>query len=263
MSTFEYWMKMIKYGGLLILLICVGTLIASAIHPLLGFFVFVGTTGYCIYSYIDSNKSTEFIKERISKITWRHRETLARKRRRTVRSDDYGTQDFGKWISEIDYFLDRVIQPDIPDDKITAFVSYPRPAKIQIIDDIVRAVELPQRDFDHDFSAEDFEDYVAEKLSEKGWSTRLVGKTGDQGADVMASKNGVDVVIQCKKYSKPVGNFAVQEAHAAKAHYSADVAVVISNAEFTASAKELAVSTDVVLMDVIDIDYFDDRIFGR
>jgi restriction system protein len=50
-----------------------------------------------------------------------------------------------------------------------------------------------------------------------------------------------------------VGVAAVQQAAAARPHYDADGAMVVTNTTFTAQAVTLAASTDVVLWDRGDI----------
>ncbi len=74
--------------------------------------------------------------------------------------------------------------------------------------------------------------------------------TGDQGADLIVANEGnqVIIVIQCKFYSKPVGNKAVQEAYAAKGFQQADYAAVVSNAAFTPSARQLASTNGIFLL---------------
>ena len=72
--------------------------------------------------------------------------------------------------------------------------------------------------------------------------------TGDQGADLIADMGGCRVVIQCKFYSRPVGNKAVQEAHAAIGFHAGDCAAVVSNASFTRAAKQLADANGVLLL---------------
>jgi len=62
-------------------------------------------------------------------------------------------------------------------------------------------------------------------------------KTGDFGADVVARKNGRIMIVQCKRWSNPVGLKAVQEAHAAILHYNGDCAIVVATAGYTSSAK--------------------------
>lgn len=71
--------------------------------------------------------------------------------------------------------------------------------------------------------------------------------SGDQGLDVVAFKDGKKYGIQCKYYSKPVGNKAVQEAFSGAKYYKCDKAIVMTNNTFTKSAKELAASLGVEL----------------
>lgn len=93
-----------------------------------------------------------------------------------------------------------------------------------------------------------YEYKCAEMLKRKGFSKVSVTKgSGDQGIDVLAYSGGKKYGIQCKYYSSPVGNFAVQEALAGAKFYDCNVAVVMSNTTFTKSAKELAQKTNVLL----------------
>lgn len=64
--------------------------------------------------------------------------------------------------------------------------------------------------------------------------------TGDQGADLIATKENKINVIKVKRYTGAVVNKAVQEVVAAKSYYNGDTAVVITNSTFTPSAKSLA-----------------------
>jgi Restriction endonuclease len=64
--------------------------------------------------------------------------------------------------------------------------------------------------------------------------------TGDQGADLIAKKNGRTIIIQAKCYQGTVGNKAVQEVISALAYYGGDEGWVVTNSFFTPSAKALA-----------------------
>ena len=104
-------------------------------------------------------------------------------------------------------------------------------------------------DYDN-MSGEDFEYFCADILRGNGFKDVEVTKaSGDHGIDVLAKKDGVKYAIQCKRYSKPVGNKAVQEAYSGKAIYNADVAVVMSNMDFTPQAVEDAKKLKVELWD--------------
>jgi len=56
---------------------------------------------------------------------------------------------------------------------------------------------------------------------------------------------------------RSVGNEAVQEAHAAITHYSADLAAVITSSGFTPSARRLSATTGVVLLLHSEVERFD------
>lgn len=94
----------------------------------------------------------------------------------------------------------------------------------------------------------DYEYYCAELLRRKGFSkVRVTRGSGDQGIDIIAYDNKKKFGIQCKFYSKPVGNSAVQEACAGAMFYGCNVAAVMTNNGFTESAMELAAATGVLL----------------
>lgn len=87
----------------------------------------------------------------------------------------------------------------------------------------------------------EYEYSCAEKLKKSGFSRVKVTKgSGDQGIDIIAYKNGKKYGIQCKYYSSPVGNKAVQEAFSGARFYDCDIAVVMTNNTFTKSARELS-----------------------
>lgn len=95
-----------------------------------------------------------------------------------------------------------------------------------------------------------FEYWTADLLKELGFTQVEVTKgSGDQGVDVLAQKDGIKYAVQCKCYSSNLGNKPVQEVHSGKAIYHCHVGAVITNQYFTASAKELAEATGVLLWD--------------
>jgi hypothetical protein len=96
----------------------------------------------------------------------------------------------------------------------------------------------------------DFEHISKSLLEKNGFEDVVVTKaSGDYGADVLATKEGVKYAIQCKKYSSKVGVEAVQEVIASKSVYNCHVGVVLTNNYFTPNAKKLAESNGVLLWD--------------
>lgn len=97
---------------------------------------------------------------------------------------------------------------------------------------------------------EEFEEYTKFLLEKVGYENVKVTKAiGDQGIDVIATKNKQKIGIQCKRYKSNVGNKAIQEAYAGIGYYSLDKAIVLTNSNFTKSAIDLANKLNVELWD--------------
>jgi hypothetical protein len=108
-------------------------------------------------------------------------------------------------------------------------------------------------------SGVDFEAFIARRLKENGYEdVRGTPATGDQGADLIAKKNGRTIIIQAKRYHGTVGNKAVQEVNGAVSFYGGDEAWVITNSTYTSSARALAQKTNVRLFDGRDLERLDD-----
>lgn len=100
-----------------------------------------------------------------------------------------------------------------------------------------------------------FEIFCAQLLQDNGWINVIhTPNSGDQGVDIIAEKDGIKYAIQCKHYSQPVGNTAVQEVTAGKQFYHCHVAVVLTNSIFTKSATDLAKANNVLLWDNYKLD---------
>lgn len=90
-------------------------------------------------------------------------------------------------------------------------------------------------------TGEQFEHFCASLLRANGFRNVKVTQTsGDYGIDVLAQKGMDSYAIQCKRYTSPVGNHAVQEAFSGAAYYGNRTPVVMTNQEFTAAAVETA-----------------------
>ncbi|MHC8510001.1 MAG: restriction endonuclease [Rhodospirillales bacterium] len=95
----------------------------------------------------------------------------------------------------------------------------------------------------------EFEKECGNRLKKAGYEIRETPVTGDQGGDLICEKDEIVFVVQCKN-SDRVGNKAVQEAVAAIRHYSADHGVVVAAGDFTRSAKELADTNNIILVNI-------------
>ncbi len=95
----------------------------------------------------------------------------------------------------------------------------------------------------------EFENFICTLFTKMGYITELTKQTGDQGIDVIASKNSNRIGIQAKCYSNTVGNSAIQEVTAGKKFYNCDKVIVVTNNYFTSSAEQLAQANEVILWD--------------
>ncbi len=111
----------------------------------------------------------------------------------------------------------------------------------------------------------EFEAFCRDKLKKEGLDAgglfrtkfrevRQTQLSNDYGADLIATdRRRRTWVIQCKLYRYPVGNAAVQEVVAAKAHYEADFAVVMTNNHLTNNARRLAEENEVIVVEDIEV----------
>ena len=99
----------------------------------------------------------------------------------------------------------------------------------------------------------DFESFMKDVYTILGYKVEETKKSGDQGIDLIIKKHFKKIGVQLKRYSKPVGNSAVQEAVAGKKFYKLDKVLVLTNTSFTKSAIELAKANKVELIDREDL----------
>ena len=94
-----------------------------------------------------------------------------------------------------------------------------------------------------------FEVFVADLFRAMGHRVTMLGRSGDQGVDVIVDYQGERVALQCKNYRRAVGNKPVQEVFAGARHHGCQRAWVVAPAGYTRGARELAGSTGVSLHD--------------
>ena len=73
--------------------------------------------------------------------------------------------------------------------------------------------------------------------------------SGDFGADLILSRAGDRIVVQAKRWGQLVGTASVQQVVAAKLHYGAQRAIVVTSSRFTTQAVRLADTTGAELWD--------------
>jgi len=204
-------------------------------------------------------KLDKSIEEKITLSTEEHLDILVKNRLCMVSTDAYGVTHEEKWRAECRYFLNKVVTRSFDEQELDRFTSYDDESKKElntIIDDIVtvKQQEMEQEmEFSNEMDPHHYEQFCALLAKKCGWDAITTSSSGDQGADIVARKADCTLVIQCKKYSKPVGNKAVQEVIAAREFTKADSAAVVSNSTYTKSAKALAHASQVHLWHHVDL----------
>lgn len=174
---------------------------------------------------------------------------------RNNRVNKFGDEDLGPEYTQLDELFDYAFTSD---DFFFFWQVKPRHVLLDYIDGILNegiadnAIPIDGIEFEH---------WCADQLRKQGWDVAVSRVSGDQGVDVMVRRDGVEVAIQCKRYSNPIGNKAVQEVFTGAQNEGAGHSCVIGTGGFTASAKQIAKATGVHLIDASDLGSFSD-IFG-
>lgn len=178
------------------------------------------------------------------------------KAQQKIYTDDYGRTVYDDWIREIKAFIKNIVFPNedysgsignlLLGVRMTQFDSYWKELVTEHLDDIKNnTINIVVK------NGLDYELYVEKYLQNLGYIVTRTPKIGDQGVDLIAEKNEDRKAIQCKYYSKPVGNRAIQEVIAGANFYQCTSAAVISNSSFTKSARQLAENSNVELLNLI------------
>jgi hypothetical protein len=190
------------------------------------------------------------VKKKLSGALEKHMEALTTRRAQLVYRDAYGNSQTKRWHAEIDHFLANVLVPHLSSREKLALAS----RRDKIVTHIEQAViegsseSPPLQNFSESMTPSQYEAYCAEEMKRHGWDAAVTRGSRDQGVDVVATKAGVRVVLQCKLYSQPVGNKAVQEVVAARNYERARFGIVVSNNSYTAPAQALASANGVHLL---------------
>lgn len=216
--------------------------------------------------------------EVINKCLKNNKDVLKRKKRNLVFTNEYGAEDHTAFNREMKVYINTIIIPKIEAQLASMDLAdyFHEEKRARLNDIIAREIsnwidELPDKKSKKssrsgaknlilepiNFEGSDpyeYEGFCRLKFEKYGWKAWQTSAGGDQGADVIAVRGGLKVVVQCKLWSSPVGSKAVQEIVAAKNYYKAHEAVVVSNQTFTAAATRLASANGVLLLHHNDID---------
>ena len=147
----------------------------------------------------------------------------------------YSLYDAKVFVDNLELMLTKHPQMNIQTQPQTRVQDTPRPNDVSAVDGM---------------DGHAFEHYCAQLLRKNKFvDVSVTPGSGDQGVDILATKDGIKYAIQCKNYASALGNTPIQEVSAGKVFYNCHVGVVLTNSTFTPKAKELAKATGVLLWD--------------
>ena len=102
-------------------------------------------------------------------------------------------------------------------------------------------------------SPQDFEHEVAGLLESIGYYAKLTPATGDGGVDIILSKNGRGILVQCKKYNSKVGPAPVRELYGVLMSRGVKEGWLVCPSGFTNGARSFAEKHGIRLMGLIGL----------
>lgn len=255
--------------GLLITLGVVWVVWQILQQPGVGLVILAGILAVLVYPvarYLGRVNARRVLFQKVHAALEEQTSALVRRRAQLVCQDPYGKPKLENWTREIDYFITHQIEP-LLSPKENAVLGRERAIIANVIQARVEAAMQDQpafQGFRDDMTGAEFEVFCAEELCRVGWNARVTIQSRDQGVDVVAEKGGVRIVLQCKLYAqRPVGNKAVQEAAAGKAHEQASYGVVVTNNRYTSAAEQLASTNGILLLHYRDLPNIDDILASK
>lgn len=204
--------------------------------------------------YHGINQLVSFAREREASLLPNLRRELA------MSTNKYGDPDLSRFLTEVADLCAYSMQA-------MRISQMPSAIAIKVMSSyfVNRIEELKVTSVNESLMPEDgfeFEIWCAEQIQRQGWEIEATPKSGDQGVDIIVRRDGFTVAVQCKRYTSPIGNAAVQEVHAGRTFVGAKGAIVIGTGGFTKAARSIAAISKVELLDALDIGNFSE-IFGH
>jgi len=97
--------------------------------------------------------------------------------------------------------------------------------------------------------ARQFEFEIARLLCLMDYKANATKATGDDGVDVFAQKDNENIIVQCKKWTRPVGRSVVDELAGTASRYNVTRAILATTSSFSPDAEQVARKHNIDLWD--------------
>jgi len=219
------------------------------------FFLILGGIFYSIKKSLISGENREKAERKIyrklDKLLEAHIDTLVAKRSKYLYKDPYGSDVYHDWVEKgIMYFINTQLRPHLSayeKDRLEIEMDQ----VIEVIDEAVRSKTRRVRvqiDFSETMDRIEYEQLCKEILEKLGWKVGRTREDLKEGVDLVASKKDLEISLQCRKQSRPVGMNAVKEIIAGKAFHNTPYGVVVTSRSFSDAAKKLASQHGIFLL---------------
>ncbi len=98
-----------------------------------------------------------------------------------------------------------------------------------------------------------FERELGKLYRAQGYSVKSTPTSGDQGVDLILTKNGKTTVVQCKAHKNPIGPSVARELFGSMHHFKADSAILACTGGFTDGVIKFARGKPIRLISAWDI----------
>jgi restriction system protein len=201
--------------------------------------------------------------DRIAAVIAEHERTLVRRRFQTVRCDDHGNILLDHWIAEINHFITTVLKPNLNEAQWRSIERRFDSVIALIEEEVARSSSREVENLEAIAYPAEYERFCASEMRKAGWIVSVTKASSDQGVDVIAKKDGLRLLLQCKWYTRPVASNVVQEIGAVRGHKGTEVTAVVSNAGYTTGAHQLAAANRVLLLHHADLREIDKLLSRR
>ncbi len=203
------------------------------------------------YSKIEKEKREH---EELLELVNDHLKELLLHRKLGTKYGDFKIVDDSQWKDKKHLFIRKIILKDQKLSKKDLQYNYEYYGPL--IDDLTKDFEAIENTVEISNGFQ-YEIEIGKRLTNLGWETKVTKGSGDHGVDIVVSKNNKVIAIQCKFYSNPVSNKAVQEVSSGKIIYNADLAAVVTNSSYTKHAQDAANRLNVILLHDSNLEQLD------
>ena len=193
-------------------------------------------------SFNNKNYQRRFVKK--------HFKVISSAYRNSVTANSFGKKNYKKFYIDLIDFIEENSSFIQELERMERQLTWGDPEDssiIEILEDEMKK-NTAKLEYSDQMDPYEYEHFCAEQFNNNNWKAKATQGSSDQGVDVIATKNNITLVAQCKRFKKTVGNKAVQEIVAGMKYYQANKGVVIAPNGFTKSAEKLAEANQILLI---------------